>query len=130
MNPSLIKTEYLATGQTAPFTGNWVNTALCKNGFIVIYASGSRVNISLQAKTELTQSPIFLDGGSANAVTFYTTIGLGDGQNPRWPCAALWGHCPTATSGQTTTSGAKRCTPPPIGPCARADPAPKTCGVA
>ena len=79
MNPSLIKTEYLATGQSAPFTGNWVNTALCKNGFIVIYASGSRVNISLQAKTELTQSPIFLDGGSANAVTFYTATGVGSG---------------------------------------------------
>jgi len=79
MNPSLIKTEYLATGQTAPFTGNWVNTALCKNGFIVIYASGSKVNINLQAKTELNQAPIFLDGGSANAVTFYTATGVGSG---------------------------------------------------
>jgi hypothetical protein len=79
MNPSLIKTEYLATGQAAPFTGNWVNTALCKNGFIVIYASGSSVSINLQAKTELNQAPIFLDGGSANAVSFYTATGVGAG---------------------------------------------------
>jgi hypothetical protein len=79
MNPSLIKTEYLATGQTAPFTGQWVNTALCKNGFIVVYASGSKVNIDLQAKTELNQHPMFLESGSANSVSFYTATGVGAG---------------------------------------------------
>jgi hypothetical protein len=79
MNSSLIKTEYLATGQTAPFTGQWVNTALCKNGFIVIYASGSSVNIDLQAKTELDQNSMFLAGGSAEAVSFYTATGIGAG---------------------------------------------------
>jgi hypothetical protein len=79
MNTSLIKTEYLATGQSAPFTGEWINTALCKNGFIVVYASGSAVDINLQAKTELNQNPIFLENGSANAVTFYTATGLGAG---------------------------------------------------
>lgn len=79
MNPSLIKTEYLATGQSAPFTGQWVNTSLCKNGFIVVYASGSSVRVDLQAKTELNQNPIFLDGGSANAVSFYTASGVGPG---------------------------------------------------
>lgn len=79
MNPSLIKTEYLATGQEAPFTGEWVNTFLCKNGFIVIYASGSSVDIDLQAKTELNQHPMFLDGGSAEAVSFYTVTGVGAG---------------------------------------------------
>jgi hypothetical protein len=79
MNPSLIKTEFLATGQTAPFTGQWVNTALCKNGFIVIYASGSSVDINLQAKTELNQSSIFLTNGAAEAVSFYTASGVGPG---------------------------------------------------
>jgi hypothetical protein len=79
MNPSLIKTEYLATGQIAPFTGEWINTSLCKNGFIVIYASGSSVNINLQAKTELNQNPIFLESGSANSVSFYTATGVGPG---------------------------------------------------
>ena len=79
MNSSLIKTEYLATGQAAPFTGNWVNTALCKEGIIVVYSSGSRVNMDLQGKTELNQAPIFLDGGSANAVSFYTATGVGAG---------------------------------------------------
>ena len=79
MNSSLIKTEYLATGETAPFTGQWVNTALCKNGFIVVYASGSSVSIELQAKTELDQNPMFLAGGSAEAVPFYTATGIGAG---------------------------------------------------
>jgi hypothetical protein len=79
MNPALIKTEFLATGQTAPFTGEWVNTSLCRNGFIVIYASGSSIDVDLQAKTELNQNPIFLDGGTANAVSFYTTTGVGAG---------------------------------------------------
>lgn len=79
MNPSLIKTEYLATGQVAPFTGQWVNTSLCKNGFIVVYASGSSVDIDLQAKTELNQNSIFLAGGSAEAVSFYNATGIGAG---------------------------------------------------
>jgi hypothetical protein len=79
MNSSLIKTEYLATGQAAPFTGDWVNTALCKEGLVVIYASGSSVNINLQGKTELNQAPIFLNGGSASAVSFYTATGIGAG---------------------------------------------------
>lgn len=197
MNPSIIKTEYLATGQTTPFTGQWVNTSLCKNGFVVTYVdnvspkkfivtqagmsflngtyirSGSKngkpkyvmasspnlylqygevgpygafegqqvinqqpgywilgangdlgfegddyyyatgyleanqlstavwlptgpggapapvpllaalydtnVNIDLQAKTELNQDPMFLEGGSAEALSFYTTTGVGSG---------------------------------------------------
>lgn len=79
MNPSLIKTEFLATGQAAPFTGEWINTALCKNGFIVIYSSGSSVNVALQAKTELKQGAIFSPGGAAEAVTFYTATGVGAG---------------------------------------------------
>lgn len=76
---SLVKTEYLATGQIAPFTGQWVNTSLCKNGFIVIYVSGSSVDIDLQAKTELNHDPIFLAGGSAEAVTFYNANKVGAG---------------------------------------------------
>jgi hypothetical protein len=76
---SLVKTEYLATGQTAPFTGEWVNTSLCKNGFIVIYVSGSSIDIDLQAKTELNQNPIFLPGSSAEAVTFYNATQIGPG---------------------------------------------------
>ena len=79
MSASLIKTEYLATGQNTPFTGQWVNTAFCKNGFIVVYASGSSVSIDLQAKTELNQNPMFLAGGSAEALSFYTKTGVGAG---------------------------------------------------
>lgn len=79
MNPSLIKTEFLATGQFSPFTGAWTNTALCKNGFIVIYSSGASISVALQAKTELNQNGIFGPGGAAEAVTFYTATGVGPG---------------------------------------------------
>lgn len=79
MNPSLIKTEFLATGQSAPFTGNWVNTALCKNGFIVTYTSGGSVDIEMQGKSEFNQNPIFLDGGSAESFAFYNQTGVGPG---------------------------------------------------
>jgi hypothetical protein len=58
MNPSLIKTEYLATGQAAPFTGQWVNTALCKNGFIVTYVN----NISPKNFTVTQAGMSFLNG--------------------------------------------------------------------
>lgn len=79
MNPQLNKTEYLATGQTAPFTGEWVNTARCRNGFIVVYSSGSTVDIDLQAKTQLYGQTIFEKGGSADSVSFYTETGVGPG---------------------------------------------------
>lgn len=79
MNPALIKTEFLATGQSAPFTGQWINTSLCKNGLIVIYSSGSATNIELQAKTAITQNAMFLAGGAAEAVPFYVQSGVGPG---------------------------------------------------
>jgi hypothetical protein len=82
MNSFLHKNEFLATGQTMPFTGEWVNTNLCRNGFIVTYVSGN-ADINLQAKTELQGDPIFAKGGSAEAVTFYTETGLANGySNP------------------------------------------------
>lgn len=82
MNSFLHKNEFLALGQEMPFTGEWVNTTLCRNGFIVIYSSGNS-NINLQAKTELKGESIFEDGGYAEAVTFYTETGLSDGySNP------------------------------------------------
>jgi hypothetical protein len=82
MNSFLHKNEFLALGQEMPFTGAWVNTALCRNGFIVIYSSGS-ADINLQAKTELKGDPIFETGGSAEAVTFYSETGIANGySNP------------------------------------------------
>jgi len=78
MNSFLHKNEFLALGQEMPFTGAWVNTALCRNGFIVIYSSGS-ADIDLQAKTELNGDPIFEKGGSAEAVTFYSETGIANG---------------------------------------------------
>jgi hypothetical protein len=82
MNSFLHKNEFLALGQEMPFTGAWVNTALCRNGFIVIYSSGS-ADINLQAKTELKGDPMFETGGSAEAVTFYSETGIANGySNP------------------------------------------------
>ena len=97
---SLVKTENLATGQVAPFTGQWVNTSLCKNGFIVIYVSDSSVDIDLQAKTELHHDPIFLAGGPAEAVTFYNASKVGPGYtNP------IFFDSPTANIRLIATNG-------------------------
>jgi hypothetical protein len=82
MNSFLHKNEFLATGNQAPFNGPWVNTALCKNGFIVVFVSGV-ADINLQAKTELYGHSIFGDGGIAEAITFYTETGISNGySNP------------------------------------------------
>ena len=75
MNPSLIKTQLLATGQTAPFTGAWINTALCKNGLVVTYSSGSNIVANLQGKSLIPNLPV----GAPDFFTFYTQSGLSTG---------------------------------------------------
>jgi hypothetical protein len=75
MNPSLIKTEYLATGQTIPFTGEWVSTALCKNGLIVTYSSGASIIANLEGRSLIQNLP----AGASDAYTFYTQSGLATG---------------------------------------------------
>lgn len=70
MNSFLIKTEYLATGNSLPFTGEWKNTALSKNALIVTYVSGAAAIINLDGKSLID------DIGIPSAYTFYTTTGV------------------------------------------------------
>ena len=75
MNSFLVETNTLASGQNLPFTGEWVNTALCKNGLIVTYVSGSNINTFLQGKSLMTNLP----NTASNAYTFYSQTGLNNG---------------------------------------------------
>jgi len=75
MNSFLVKTNTLASGQNLPFTGEWANTALCKNGLLVTYISGSNINIFLQGKSLMNDLP----GGASYAYTFYSQTGLNNG---------------------------------------------------
>lgn len=65
----------LATGQTLPFTGEWINTALCKNGLVVTYSSGSNIVANLEGRSLMGNLP----AGAPNAFTFYTQSGLATG---------------------------------------------------
>jgi len=77
MNSFLFDTEYLATGQSLPFTGNWVNTVLSRNSLIVAYVSGTTATVNLQAPSLLgSYGSIFAAGGTAEAYTFSSTAGV------------------------------------------------------
>jgi len=83
MNAFLFKTEYLATGQSLPFTGKWVNTALSRNSLVVAYISGATATVSLQAQSLLDGfGPIFGPSGAAESYTFSTTAGVSGYMTP------------------------------------------------
>lgn len=75
MNSFLIKTQVLATGQTVPFTGEWINTALCKNGLVVTYSSGSNIVANLEGRSLIPNPP----AGIPSSFIFYTQSGLTTG---------------------------------------------------
>lgn len=70
MNSFLIQTKYLATGNSLPFTGEWISTALSRNALIVAYVSGSTATINLDGQSLINESSL------PNAYTFYTTTGV------------------------------------------------------
>ena len=70
MNSFLIKTEYLATGNSLPFTGQWVSTTLSRNALIVAYVSGSAATLNLEGQSLINESSI------PNSYTFYTSTGV------------------------------------------------------
>jgi len=77
MNSFLIKTDYLATGQSLPFTGDWVNTALSRNALIVAYVSGNTATINLQGESLLSRyDSQFIRGGINDNYIFYTATGV------------------------------------------------------
>jgi hypothetical protein len=81
MNASFIGSQFLATGQSAPFTGSWVNIADARNAMIVVLGSGitNSFPVTLQTKTALNSAPEFADGGVYSAVNFYTFNAVSNG---------------------------------------------------
>jgi len=81
MNASFIGTKLLATGQSIPFTGQWVNIAEARNALFVVYGSGIVGNTSatLQTKTPFVGSPLFSNTGAQVGVPFYTFNPLTNG---------------------------------------------------
>ncbi|MEY4342562.1 MAG: hypothetical protein RL736_355 [Pseudomonadota bacterium] len=104
MNSFLIKTEYLATGQSLPFTGSWVNTALSRNALIVAYVSGNTATINLQGKSLLSPyDASFAQGGVNDNYTFYTTTGVTGYMSPAFldsPITSIRLATPTTGAGK------------------------------
>jgi len=104
MNSFLLDTEYLATGQSLPFTGDWVNTALSRNALIVAYVSGNTATINLQGRSLLNPyDPLFAQGGAADNYTFYTTTGVTGYMSPAFldsPIPAVRIATPTTGAGK------------------------------
>lgn len=73
MNSLLYKMSSLSTGQSVPFTGEWVDTTLCRNGLIFAYTSGSNITINVDTKTQ------FKISGVPDNVTFFSLTGLNTG---------------------------------------------------
>jgi hypothetical protein len=79
MNNSYFSSVSLATGQSVPFTGNWVNVLDARNALIFLYGSGvsSNITANLQTITRLFGDPVFDQGGAAEGInlqTFYPVI--------------------------------------------------------
>jgi hypothetical protein len=81
MNSSFIGSRLLATGQSAPFTGDWVGITEAKNALFVVYASGVSGSISatVQAQTFLGGNTAFTDAGGYAGVPLYTFTSVGNG---------------------------------------------------
>jgi len=81
MNTSFIGSRLLASGQSAPFTGDWVSVAEAKNALFVVYGSGisSTVSATIQAKTFLGGDAAFTDAGGYAGVPLYTFSSIKNG---------------------------------------------------
>jgi hypothetical protein len=81
MNTSFIGSRLLASGQSAPFTGDWISVAEAKNALFVVYGSGisSTVSATIQAKTSLGGDSAFTDAGGYAGVPLYTFNSIKNG---------------------------------------------------
>ena len=85
MSDFYFSSPLLATGQTAPFVGPWVNISKARHAMIVIFGSGisGTFPVNVEAQTQLNGSSIFQSGGSAEGVPFYAFTGVTNGySNP------------------------------------------------
>jgi hypothetical protein len=104
MNSFLLDTEFLATGNSLPFTGQWINTSLSRNALIVAYVSGNVATINLQGQSLLSSyDSLFNQGGAAESYTFYTSTGVTGYMSPAFldsPIAAIRLAVPTTGAGK------------------------------
>jgi len=103
MNSFLLKTSNLATGNSLPFTGNWVNTTLSRNALVVAYVSGGSANLNLEGQSLIDGGSLFKAGGAAESYTFYTTTGVNGYMSP----AFLDSPIPFIRLTSTSTGNAK-----------------------
>ena len=75
MNTFLHKTVTLASGVNTPFTGEWISTALCRNGLIVTYTSGSNISTTFEGQSTFTNLP----QGAPDSFMFFKKTGLNIG---------------------------------------------------
>lgn len=81
MNASFIGTKLLATGQSLPFTGQWVNIAEARNALFVVYGSGisGTASATIQTKTPFVGSPVFEKNGTQEGVPLYIFSPISNG---------------------------------------------------
>ena len=82
MNNTFIGSKILATGQSTPFTGDWVNIADARNAMLVVFGSGvtATVPVKIQSRSELIGlNSIFSSGGGQDGVDFYTFSSVSNG---------------------------------------------------
>lgn len=95
MNSFLINTKYLATGNSLPFTGEWVNTALSRNALVVAYVSGNSATLNLEAQSLINVS------GIPNSYSFYSATGVTGYMSP----AFIDSPIPFLRMSSTTSNG-------------------------
>ena len=80
MNSEFTSTVILATGQSIPFSGNWVSIAQARNTLFIAYASGVGVTgstINVQTQTSLQgYDPTFNAGGINEGINLYSFTGV------------------------------------------------------
>jgi hypothetical protein len=81
MNASFIGSKLLATGQSAPFTGDWISIAEARNALFVVYGSGvsGGLTATVQSKTFLSDDPAFTDDGGYAGVPLYSFNSVSNG---------------------------------------------------
>lgn len=80
---SFIGTVSLATGQSTPFTGEWVNIAVARNTMLVVFGNKTNsVPVGLQCKTALSGLQDFSTGGIYEGVNLYEFSDVKSGYAP------------------------------------------------
>lgn len=74
MNSFFIASQYLATGQSLPYTGSWTNVAQGRNAFVAVYVSGASVPVTgyLQTQTLFNNDVSFTSGQKNEGINIYT----------------------------------------------------------